>query len=380
MADTPDYAQVQPSRRSKRSRRVALSAAIASGVAVAAIVTVTTNVLSKPETSSSGSGTASVSSARASAPEAIEKLWPAAVHEVPAKLPDGRQVRPRLMVDTTKVLLTAEASFEKANGLYTYDVNNGEVTKLADISLPAGTILFPDGFTTGQGRVAWWTARGTDDKRTADIWTVPTTGGRPQLVASAPLPPASSAGFVTGIAITPDRLAWSAGNEGVFTVDINGGQPQRVEGTQGQHILSWPWVGSPGTVGGNEAPFQSVMNVETGEKRAQTALQSGSPVACGITLCVTHPDRSMVAQVQGRDGRARYEMDVTGVAPQPLQLDRFLSAQLPDRALVHDVQTGASAEIRGIDPRTRYRARAGSNIALFARGDKFVVVDLTAIH
>ncbi|MFF0869117.1 hypothetical protein ACFYUV_45685 [Nonomuraea sp. NPDC003560] len=380
MADTSNYAQVQRSRRPKRSRRTALTAAVASGVAVAAIVTVTTHVLSKPETSSTGSGTASVSSARASAPEPIEKLWPAAVHEVPAKLPDGRKVRPRLMMDTTKILLTAEAGFEKANGLYTYDVHSGEVAELADITLPAGTTLFPDGFTAGQGRVAWWTAHGAADKRTADIWTVPTTGGKPQLVTSAPLPPASSAGFVTGIAITPDRLAWSAGNEGVFTVDVNGGQPQRVDGAQGQHILSWPWVGSPGTFGGNEAPFQSVMNIETGEKRARTALQPGSPVACGITLCVTHPGRSAAAQVQDRDGRARQEMDVTGVAPQPLQQDRFLSAQLPDRAIVHDVRSGVSAEIRGIDTRTRYRAPAGSNIALFSRGDKFLVVDLTAIH
>ncbi|MGW2214300.1 hypothetical protein ACWCSD_04885 [Nonomuraea sp. NPDC001684] len=215
MADTPDYAQVQP------NRRTALTAAVASGVAVAAIVTVTTSVLSTPETSPAGSGTASVSSARASAPEPIEKLWPAAVHEVPAKLPDGRKVRPRLMVDTTKVLLTAEAGFEKANGLYTYDVNSGEVAELADITLPAGTTLFPDGFTAGQGRVAWWTARGAADKRTADIWTVPTTGGRPQLVTSAPLRPphrpASSPGSPSPLTASPGQPGTRASSPSTST-------------------------------------------------------------------------------------------------------------------------------------------------------------------
>ncbi|MFI6176324.1 TolB family protein [Nonomuraea sp. NPDC051191] len=301
------------------------------------------------------------------------------MHVLPAEFPDGRKVRPRLMLDATRLLLTAAAGSGKPGGLYAYDVNTAKATRLAALPRPSGTTLFPDGFTAGQGRIAWWTARGDGDRRTADLWTVPADGGEPRRLTSAPLPPASPAGrvtgMVTGIAVIPDRLAWSTGDDGVFTVGLEGGRPRRVEGTRGQHILSWPWIGSPGTFGDTETPFRSVTNVETGEKHTRNDV-----MACGVTICVTRPDRTSIAHVQDRDGRGRRDVDVSGVGPQPLQQDRFLTAQLPDRALVHDLRSGVTAELRDIDPQVRFRAPAGSGLAVFRRGGDFVVVDLTAVR
>ncbi|MEO3891332.1 hypothetical protein [Nonomuraea sp. B5E05] len=371
MADTYE------SRRAKRTRLTPL-VMLASGVVVAAIAVVPAYMLSAADSRTADQGTASVASAGQFAPEPIEKIWPEAVYEVPRRLADGSKVRPRLALDSTHLLLTSEASHEKADALYSYNLNSAKTTKLADIPIPDGTTLFPDGFAVGDGQIAWWTARGEQTK-TADFWTVSRDGGKAQLITSVVLPPASPAGRVTGIAVTSKGLFWSVGNDGVFTVEGAGKAPQQVKGTQRQHILSWPWIGSPGSHDPRRVPFQSVMNVETGERRDRLASDAGTAIACGISLCVTHPGGSAAMRVLGRDGKAQRDMDMTGVHPQPLQRDRFLFAHLPDRALVHDVRTGLSAEISDVDTRVRYRMSAGSNVVLFNRGDNYVIVNLASI-
>ncbi|WP_345385168.1 hypothetical protein [Nonomuraea salmonea] len=95
------------------------------------------------------------------------------MHEVPRRLPGGGQVRPRLMLDATRLLLSAGKS------LYVRHLRSGKTVKLADVPLPKGTTLFPAGFTVGNGRIAWWTARTArgGKKRTADFWAVPVGGG-----------------------------------------------------------------------------------------------------------------------------------------------------------------------------------------------------------
>ncbi|MFB9475265.1 hypothetical protein ACFFR3_37750 [Nonomuraea salmonea] len=305
--------------------------------------------------------------AHAGAAEPLEKV----VHEVPRRLPGGGQVRPRLMLDATRLLLSAGKS------LYVRHLRSGKTVKLADVPLPKGTTLFPAGFTVGNGRIAWWTARTArgGKKRTADFWAVPVGGGTVRRVASAVLPPPSRAGLVTGLAVTPKGLAWSAGDDGVFVAA--GGAVKRVEGTRGRHLLSWPWAGSPGPSDPRQTPYQSVKNVETGETRR--APGPGSAVACGVTRCIVRADGSFSARVLGRDGRAQGAVDATGMPPQPLLRDRFAVAYALGRALVHDVTTKTAVVVEGVDTGTRYRTAPGDDLVVFRRGDKYVIVDLAAV-
>ncbi|MEV4567640.1 hypothetical protein AB0K12_28055 [Nonomuraea sp. NPDC049419] len=68
--------------------------------------------------------------AHARATEPLEKV----VHEVPRRLPGGGQARPRLMLDATRLLLTAGKS------LYVRHLRSGKTAKLADVPLPAAAL------------------------------------------------------------------------------------------------------------------------------------------------------------------------------------------------------------------------------------------------
>lgn len=109
-------------------------------------------------------------------PEPIDKVWPQAVHRLPAKLATGGTFRPAAFIDDRTILVTTWASFEKTNVLYAYDLETREARKVADVQTPADTVLFASDFTIGDGRVAWWTAT----KKAVFLWSVPLSGASPR--------------------------------------------------------------------------------------------------------------------------------------------------------------------------------------------------------
>lgn len=310
----------------------------------------------------------------------IEQVWPRAAHRMPSTLPDGRRIRPRVFLDAATVLVTAESGFEKADGLYAYDLGSGHARKLADVPTPKGASLFADGFAVGNDRIIWWTARKQEGKEIADIWSVPASGGTPAVVASPEMPPRSREGLITDLAVVPDGIAWSAGGTGVFRAPFTGGRPQPVDGTEGRHILSWPWVGTPGIRGAHAAPFQSLLNVETGERRDPGAVKGATVLACGVTRCVTKQSGSASAGVLSRAGEVQRELPLSEVAPQVLLRDRFLTAEGPGWTALYDASTGTAADLGvGSADGVRYLPGPDSRLLTFPRGDGYLVVDLAAI-
>ncbi|WP_406674778.1 hypothetical protein WBK31_11380 [Nonomuraea sp. N2-4H] len=384
-----DLEQNAPGRRSMRGLRAGFAVA-ACGVVMAPIVMapivmgaiVAVPAYARPEPAGRTVAAAAARPVPAAgrmvtvAPERpIEKAWPKAVHKVPRRLPGGGLARPVTMLGAGRLLLTSENRHERANALYVRQLRSGRTVKLADIPLPKGTTLFPSGFTVGHGKIAWWTARG----RTADIWAVPEKGGKARRVASAPLPPPSRSGHITGLAVTRKGFAWSAGDWGVFTVPAAGGRPRSITGTKGLHLMRWPWAGSPGPFDPIKAPYQSIKNVETGETRADPA--SGTAVACGVSRCIARAGDSPAGRVLGRDGRPQGAVNVAGMRPQPLLRDRFAVAQHPDRALIHDLRSKTSVVVKGINTRVGDRTAAGDDFVRFTRADgAYLIVDLASVR
>src|SRR5690606_16884658 len=174
----------------------------------------------------------------AARPEPIEKVWPQALHEVPAKTPEGKKIIPILLLDDRTLLVSTWASMEKTDALYAYDLETLALRKITDVVTPKGTALFASGFDAAGGQVAWWTKL---KDGTAQIWTAPLAGGEARLIGSRVID-----GSLDKVEIAGDRVAFSATSGGVFTVPLAGGDPEPVGGAADMHLLSWPWIGAPG--------------------------------------------------------------------------------------------------------------------------------------
>ncbi|WP_327582128.1 hypothetical protein OHA25_40180 [Nonomuraea sp. NBC_00507] len=365
----------------KRSRGKGIAAAT---IAVTTIVVSSAFVSSRFLSGSPSEPTvgAQVVSANAIAPtKSIEDVWPQAAHEMPTVLPNGGVVRPQAFLDDNTVLITAESKFERADGILAYDLNNGKTRKISDIPTPEGASIFASGFAVGYGRIGWWTARKKDGKEIADIWSAPVSGGKPTIVTSFSLPPRSPEGLITALTVLRDGFAWSTGNLGVFKVPFSGGDPQAVAGTQGQHIFQWPWVGSPNPRNRRNIPYQSMLNAESGERRASGAMDNAQLVACGITRCVGKQGDAAPAKVHGRDGREIGEIPLPFVAPQPIRLDRFLTGDGPgwSWSALYDLQTGTAVDLRTDRSGRRYLPTSDLRLLVMPRDDKFLIVNLAAI-
>ncbi|MEO3876178.1 hypothetical protein ABGB18_46060 [Nonomuraea sp. B12E4] len=366
--------------RRKRSRGRTAAAAIAVTAIVAGGAFAGLRFL--PASPSEPTVGAKVASAPVTSPEQrIDDVWPQAAHEMPTKLPDGGKVRPRAFLDETTVLITAESTFEKADSVLAYNLKNGTTRKLSNIPTPQGTSLFADGFTAGNGHIAWWTARKKDGKEIADLWSVPASGGEPAIVTSFPLPPRSRDGLITALTVLPDGFAWSMGSMGVFKVPFAGGDPQAIAGTQGLHIFQWPWAGSPGPREHRSAPYQTVLNVESGERRAAVTRQNSQPLACGITQCISSLADTTEAGIQGRDGQEgrKVSLPFSAVGPQALRLDRFLTGDGPGWSALYDIKTGTAVDLKVDASGVRYLPGSDPRLLVLPRNDKFLIVNLGSI-
>ncbi|MEV4171953.1 hypothetical protein [Nonomuraea sp. NPDC049709] len=308
-------------------------------------------------------------------PAPVEEVWPNAVWKIPAKLSDGRKFKPLLFIDDRTILLSTWSSFEKADAIYAYDLGTGDVRKIADIRTPKG--VFASGYAVGEGRVVWQTIR---DRRT-EFWSVPITGGEPAAIATdAPVE-----GRTDASAVVAGKLAFSVLEGGVFTLPLDGGQVTPVAGADRHHILSWPWVGTPGDyTPDNEPSFEELLNVETGQTSRALVRPGEKFVRCGVTSCVgTGADEKYFHRL--RDGSQQRELPQW--APLGLAYDRFMTIHQPmptgGQALL-DLTTGKSGDL-GLRP----DAKGGSvsvqpgltrnRLVSYPLGDQYVIIDLLRI-
>ncbi|WP_214109263.1 hypothetical protein [Acrocarpospora catenulata] len=297
----------------------------------------------------------------------IEQVYPDAVHEVPARLPDGRTYDVVAMIDRGHALLRTvrDRHADRTDGLWSLDLATGSATRLVKVSVPKGTVISFWSAAVGEGRLVWWTARRVMGKMTTTFFTAPVTGGEQRPIAETP-------GYPLDLVIDDGRLVWTrSGTGGAYEVPLNGGTPRPIEGTKGLHMVRWPWLGRP-SFRTEEPSVQhaEIVNALTGERR--TAPTWRAPASCSVTWCVSRD------QVGRRDGTSVRTMS-TGWQHDPPALDRFLLFMTPksDRFhLLSDLATGVTTELHPDDsPTLDYRATT----LTYRKGDRMVIVDLTAI-
>ncbi|WP_248964854.1 TolB family protein [Sphaerisporangium perillae] len=286
-------------------------------------------------------------------PDRVEKVWPQAVRTIPATLPDGRAFNALRFIDDHTLLIETQSGFEKADAIYAYDLDGGGARKIADVPIPAKTVLFPADFSIGEDQVVWWTARKTGGTETADLWAVPLSGGEARLVASYEHGESGSLDPV--LAVSGDKIAFSFRSGGVFTVPLGGGTVEPVAGSEKDHILSWPWVGSGGAFGDGDA-FVEVVNVETGERRTATVNPGERRVRCGLTLCTGEKAADGTGFYRLRDGTQEKRLPgfapMSGLAAERFHSTTFIASGRVRGVVLHDLATGRSGDL-GIRPEVR---------------------------
>ncbi|MGW7480053.1 TolB family protein [Nonomuraea muscovyensis] len=281
-------------------------------------------------------------------PEPIEQVWPAAVRKIPAKLPDGRPFQPLAFIDERTLLVTTQQRFEVAHAVHAYDLDGGELRKIADAPRPEGTVLFASGFTIGADQVVWWTK--LDDGR-AQIWSAPLAGGEARTVTTHQVDGGGHENGLDGLAVTGDRVVFSINEGGVFAVPLGGGTVQPVEGGAGLHLLSWPWAGTVGMRGPEEPMFGTIRNLETDETRTALVRAGEKEIICGLTVCLGWTADGTTFQ-RLRDGSRE---TATPCEPSRFAPGRFCTTAVaadrhPLGVALYDTTTGKSADL-GIRPR-----------------------------
>lgn len=311
----------------------------------------------------------------ADAPPMIDRVWPEAVWRVPRKLAALTSYRPEAFLDDRTLLLTTREGSEKVDALYAYGLETGRVRRITGIRTPEG--VYAGGFAVGDGRIVYHTI---ETGRTR-FWSVPVTGGKPEEVRTGK----AVLGRADALVVAGNRLAFSLLEGGVFTVPLAGGTVTPVPGASRHHILSWPWVGTPGSyTPRNETSFEEVVNVETGQRSVAVVRPGEREVRCGVTTC--SGDRQDGTHFyRWRDGSR--ERDLPGDPIVEVAGDRFLTVFLPGGGgqALYDLATGRSGDL-GLRPGveghegTVHPGQADGRLMAYERGDEYMIVDLARIR
>lgn len=309
----------------------------------------------------------------------VERLWPEAVHRIPARLPNGTEISPQALIDGRTVLVNAWGGFEKASALYAYDLGTRKATKITDVVTPPGTEIFASGFAVGDGRVVWYTRSG----RTGTIWSAPLGGGK-AVKAVEQVPSKIHDGT---LAVSGGRIRWSASPGGVYTAPLSGGPAEPVPGTRKGRLVQWPWATGPAGApqGGDRARItgRELRNLETGKKRVSTFTVGDANWTCWITWCSASGSHSVVE----RDGTGAVRLPghlVEGT----VVLDRFALSTVDSGRqtllLVNDLRTRRSGSVTLVpeeDGSVSHFGLKGTDARMYTTRvkDEHVIVDLEAI-
>lgn len=409
-------ATVKTRHRRRRARTAAVYAATAVVLVACGVGTAVSGLGASAEPQPAVSATGEAEPQTDKIPPRVEKVWPQAVHKIPAKLPDGRTYYPQLLLDDRTLLVMTGVNDGKRQFLWSYDLGTGRPRKIAEIPPTKGSAIFADGVAAGGGNIVWWAShKEAGSPRVARIWTVPTAGGRPRPVTDVPLGNVMKEGHINGLAVTGSDVVFAYEKGGVYRVPLSGGSPQPVKGAERHHILQWPWVG----VHHGKSTFRELLNVETGERR-DAVVKADEEVRCGLERCagvavryktvkVERPrDRSgkeikcgtrrcpdtvrnrttLRWFVRDRDGSHERDLPMTFQEGDDAGLERFFKVTLRGPGhqgilTLYDADTGRSADL-GVRPDAQGRMAIPDGgldrLMTYPIKDEMYVLDLAAIQ
>jgi hypothetical protein len=314
----------------------------------------------------------------------IEKLWPQAVTKLPPKLPNGRTYSTRAFVDDHTLLVTTSSSFEKTDAVWLYDTDTRRLRLVTQITTPSKATTFASDFAVGDGRVAWWTARKEKNATVAEIWSAPLAGGGPHRVATMRAGKDEDGG-VERLVIADGKAIWSlatfspGARDGIFEAPLTGGGPTKIPGTDGYHIVDWPWIGTPdGRDNSTDlVAFKELRNVQTGQRR--TAKVGPGRWICDLTWCGSLTSRGMA--LVRRDGSNGRILPGAWAVTAQIALDRFVAISQLRSVQLYDLSSGRLADLGPArQPGSFHIIEPGSRLYSIDRADGYLIVNLAAIR
>ncbi|MFF0520817.1 hypothetical protein ACFYTC_19065 [Actinomadura nitritigenes] len=353
--------------------------------ATMAVAAVTTALLVTAGTSAAlragnapGSGALSGKNAGGLPTETVPSPVPvprAAVRTEPDTLPNGRRYNPEVALDGTSLLVSTESRPDVIDQLWVYDLQDHQATKVTDVVEPGTSTQYAGNLAAGDGQAVWSQEGTVAGRAVTEIWAAPLTGGNARRVVS--LDAGSKEAGIGRLVVGGGTISWSraanggaagtaddehgsaSGATAVYEVPLAGGPVRIVPGTDGYRILSWPWIGTPGTSSGRagDADFKRLWNLATGQTRTVRLPKSPNTWTCWISWCVGGPplgvtlDRvpdTRVLPLAAGTGRAvpADELPVSEPPEGSLMYDRFLSLANGDkRDTLYDLATGRMMDL-----------------------------------
>ncbi|MFF5109770.1 hypothetical protein [Streptosporangium sp. NPDC000509] len=287
-----------------------------------------------------------------------------------------------MLLDDRTLLVITRVGAEKRRLLWSYDLVSGKLRRIAEFPNRNSTLI-AENVTVNGGNIAWWASYKEPGKqRVARIWTVPVGGGTPRKVTDVPLEDVMKKGHIRALEVVGSDVVFSRESGGVYTAPLRGGTPHLVPGTEGQHLLRWPWVGSHS----KQAVFAKLFNIKTRERRDAVVRPGEKFVRCGVNRCYGHsssggPGPRVFAR--DRDGSREQTLpSVIEVGDDP-GLERFYKGTLMKGVVLHDALTGTSADLgvrqdkQGV---TTIPDGGFDRLMAYQVGKEMYVVDLAAIE
>ncbi|MFI9837546.1 hypothetical protein ACIHFD_10965 [Nonomuraea sp. NPDC051941] len=197
-----------------------------------------------------------------------ERVWADAMYEIPG----ATFYIPMASIDAQRLVLV------KHENLYVYDHSTGAITPLATAT--------DEEVTEVQANERWvmW-LQGDVEK---EAWSVPVSGGAPvRILGSDEWVPDDGTAEVflryspsDSAELVGDQLIWTS-SDGIRRAPLAGGPKETVSGSEGMHLVQWPWAGTTSNL--PKIRDFTLKNLETGETRSGPWCVKDS--TCWITEC-----------------------------------------------------------------------------------------------
>jgi hypothetical protein len=180
--------------------------------------------------------------------------------------------------------------------------------------------------------IVWASIDGTGS---TTIWSAPAQGGHRRKIATIRVPRPSYGDDIGTIIVDGDQVVIApvdplteAPTADILTVPATGGAPKIISGSRNYGIVRWPWVGTP-TSSASTSPTPTkaaanttVWNVKTGVRLSANVKGLSTP-SCSVSWCVGTVGGKAVAQ--RRDGSGRSTIRGANAIPgEPIVADRFI--------------------------------------------------------